>query len=583
MKHKRRWFNHPLIIVPPVVVMLALVWQQHTLSGRSLNVPLHNANLLAVVNSSVPPQTGLQTGWSLSHAGDSVSHVAHTNGYVSNDATTVSVDDYQTGDISLLTPQVSVDPGKTYLFKGYYTTDVSFSLIVRYVYRDGSDRSFLVQDYQAQKGTWSTASHAFKSDNQVAEIQYIFRLANKGHLTVDGVYLEQRDNVYITPTVTAKSNTIPNSALATTDTSEPDDWSMYHSGDSQVSFVSSSDDHGPYLQTTVSDFKNGEAKWQYTAQPIRPNERYQFSAAYMSDAAGHVIAEYERPDGNREFITLDDLQPASQWTNVQYTFDIPDGATSLNVSFVLQNNGTLSSRNYSLVNITKPGELKWKRPLVSITFDDGWRSTYLNAVPILERYGYKTTFYINPSSIETPGFMYADDLHNLGKQHEIAAHGYDHKDMSAISTDALDAQLKRGKDYLSSAGFTITDFAPPYGKSDSEVEWFTRKYFTTSRSTTTGINTQQNLDAYNLKTLYLEFNTPPELVTRALNNAAASNGWLILVYHNVGTAAHSSFPSEEPRTSTVATEAFAGHMAQIQKSGIPVLPINEAYAEVSKQ
>jgi len=174
-------------------------------------------------------------------------------------------------------------------------------------------------------------------------------------------------------------------------------------------------------------------------------------------------------------------------------------------------------------------------------------------------------------------------LTEMGKHHEIAAHGYNHKDMTAISTTAINDELKQGKDYLSSAGFTVTDFAPPYGKTDAEVEWAARKYFTTLRTTDTGINTKQNLDAYNLKTLYLEFNTPPELVTRALKETAASNGWLILIYHNVGSATHSSFPSEEPRTSTVTTESFANHMTQVQKSGITVLPINKAYEEVSKQ
>lgn len=583
MKRRRRWFNHPLIIIPPLVIALAIVWQQHTLSGRSLNVPLQNANLLSVVNSSVPAQTGLQTGWSLTHAGDSIAHAARVGGYVSSDATAVTVDQYKTGDITLSTPQISVDPNKTYLFKGYYTTDIPFSLVVRYIYTDGSDKLSFVQNYQAQKGTWSTVSHAFKPDNHIAEIQYIFKLASAGHLTVDGVYLERRDNIYLSPATTSGTNLIPNSALAASDIDMPDNWVTYHSGDNQVSFTSANDSNGSYLQATVNDYKNGEAKWQYDSQPVKPQERYNFTAAYRSNTETHLVAEYERTDGSREFITLDDLPPASEWTNVQYTLEVPERDVSLNISFILQDNGTLESRNYSLTNITKSGPIAWKRPIISITFDDGWRSTYLNAVPVLERYGYKATFYINPSSIETPGFMYADDLSNLGKQYEIAAHGYDHKDMTAISTNALDEQLKQGKDYLSSAGFTITDFAPPYGKSDPEVEWLTRKYFTTSRSTATGINTRQNLNAYNLKTLYLEFNTPPEVVARALGEVAAANGWLILVYHNVGAAEHSSFPSEEPRTSTVATEAFTNHMAQVQKSGIAVLPVDAAYAEVAKQ
>lgn len=583
MSRRQRWFNHPLIVIPPFVLALALVWQQHTLSGRSLNLPLQNANLLALASSTMPTTAGLPTGWSLAHSGSSNSHASQTGGYVNDSATMITVTDYASGDIRLLTPTVALKPDQAYLFKGYYAADAPFSLVVRYIYNDGTEQFIHINDYPGQKGTWSTAAHAFHTKNQIASAQFIFTLASKGHLTVDGVYLEQRNNIYIPPPHPTGPNTIPNSTLAATAADMPDAWSIYHTGDSQASFATAYDNGSPYLQTSVSNFKNGEAKWQYTPQPVKPHEHYRFSAIYRSDAPVKVVAEYQLSDGGRQFDTLANLMPAGQWTNINFDLEVPDRSQSLNVSLILQTNGTLSSRGYVLTNITKSGPLEWKRPLVSITFDDGWHSTYLNAVPILQRYGYKATFYINPSSIETPGFMYADELSDLAKQHEIAAHGYTHKDMTAINANALENELKQGKDYLTSAGFTITDFAPPYGKSDAEVEWFARKYFTTSRSIDTGINTKQNLDAYNLKTLYLEFNTPPEVVARALSEAASTNGWLILVYHNVGAAEHSSFPSEEPRTSTVSTEAFATNMAQIQKSGLTVLPITAAYEEVSKQ
>jgi peptidoglycan/xylan/chitin deacetylase (PgdA/CDA1 family) len=288
-------------------------------------------------------------------------------------------------------------------------------------------------------------------------------------------------------------------------------------------------------------------------------------------------------NGTRQQQTIGEALPAGDWTSATYQFEAPAGATNVFVSAPIKQNGTFSSRAYSLINISKPGAAHWQQPLVSITFDDGWQLSYDNATPVLQKYGYAATFYINPSAIETPNFMTAQELSNLSNAgNEIAAHGYDHDDLTTLDDNALDYQLHTGRDYLRRAGFTVTNAATPYGRSDAEVQWYARKYFDTLRGTETGVNTRQNLDPYNLKVLYINDVTSPQTVANALQQAKDSDGWLILVYHRVGdqSPSYKSLPVE---SSTTSTKDLQTQINMVHTSGIRVLPVSAAYAALEKQ
>jgi peptidoglycan/xylan/chitin deacetylase (PgdA/CDA1 family) len=576
MSWLRKWGRHPLVIVPPLVIAAIVLWQQHTLAGRTPNLPMQNI-LAANSNSAMP------TEWELTHSGDSTSHTTQAQGYVSSKATTVTIDQYKNGDVLLTSPKVTLNPNQSYLFKGYYTSDTPFVLLAHYFYSDGTDTLLQVNDYPAQRDRWSTISHAFRSEQNITAIQFELKLAHKGSLTIDGVYLEPRQDILVPAATQTKPNLIPNRLFATSDTDMPDDWNMYRAGDNNAQFTTTQDDGDAYLKIDVTDYKNGEAKWEHESLPIKPLERHQFQAEYMGDAPVKVIAEYLLDDGSRHFDEVANLAPASQWTKITQSLEAPARSVSFTTSIVLQSNGTLASRNYSLTNITRPGPSQWKRPIVSITFDDGWLSAYTNAIPVLDHYGYKATFYINPSSIETPGFMRASELAKLGDaKHEIAAHGYGHKDMTSISNSAINDQLRGGKDYLKEAGFPTDHFATPYGKTDAEVQWLINKYYKTSRGLDSGINTRQNIDPLDLRSLYVNQDTSSEFIARLLDEAKQSNGWFILSYHNIGSQPDPSLPRGD-RISTVTSAMFANHISQIQKSGVTVLPINAAYTEVSGQ
>jgi peptidoglycan/xylan/chitin deacetylase (PgdA/CDA1 family) len=582
-KHKLlHLLRNPLVIVPPLVLILAIGWQQYTYAGRDFSLPDPALNLLTNSDFSAFAANGLPAGWQLAKSGTLQYTADQTSGYATGSSLQLTVSAYQSGDTTLESPKVNTTAGKTYLFKTYYRASAPFALLLRSYFNDGSSTTELVRTYPATGSGWTTASDAFPAAANLQAVQVVFRAYHNGSLTLNAPYLEPQQQVYIAPAPTG-ANTLPNSGrLITTGAYDaPDYWSTYQAGSNTVAFAYVQDPGGAYVQTAVSDYRNGQAKWQYTPQPVAAGQYYSASLAYRSDAPASVVAEYVLQNGSREDQTVATLPPADNWTTAAAKFEVPPQAVSMFISVPLQRNGTVATRNYTLLNITKPGAAEWRQPLVSITFDGGLQSPYDNALPILHTYGYTATFYVNPPAIETDGFMTANELDALaGSGNEIGAHGYDNNDLTAINTTALDYQLREGRDYLRKAGFTVNDVSTPYGRSDSQVQYYAQQYYTLVRGTEPGINTRQNLNPYNLKVFYVTKTTTPAALTSALQAAKAENGWLVLVYHQVENA--SASPQNTDQT-TITAAAFQEQMDQLHGSSIRVLPVANAYSTLEGQ
>jgi peptidoglycan/xylan/chitin deacetylase (PgdA/CDA1 family) len=343
------------------------------------------------------------------------------------------------------------------------------------------------------------------------------------------------------------------------------------------------DKDGNFLWTRIVNYQNGEAKWQYQPVPVTADRNFEFSATYQSDREVDVVAEFELAAGGRVFHNLETVPPAGEWTTIRESFQVPDGAKSALVTLVSHGDGTTRVRGYSLTDVTRPGPLRWDKPMVSITFDDGWQSVYDRALPLLNQHGFRSTQYVNASSIETPNFMTAAEvqqMHDAG--HEFAAHSYDHVDLTSIGTDRLDEELRRSEEALAAAGLSTDNLAPPYGRSDPQVDWYASKYYNIVRGTDDGINTRQNLDPHDLKVFYVTDETTPATLAEALAETSRMNGWLILVYHQIATAESTGTQENTIAAdrSTITRDVFAAQLQLIDQSGIEVLPVTQAFKKL---
>ena len=567
----RRRLRDPLVVVPLVGALVTLGWVQYGQAGDSWSQADPGADLLPVIGAD-----GSTAGWHVDSSRGATASLTTVEGRVTDTALQVDVTRYVSGDVTLTSPRVDVESGQDHLFKAHSTSDAPFTLLVRRFDRDGSDELVQLRSYPAQPGTWSTVADAFSSGTDTVAVQYVFRLASTGTLELDGAYLQPADDVQLDPADPAGPNLLPNPGLAGR-ASGPDPWSPYSSGASTVDFEHGHDPGGNYLSTRIRDYRDGEAKWQYPPIPVRQDQYLRFTASYRADREVDVVAEFELAGGGRRFANLTTVPPAGAWTTVTEHVQVPGGATSLMLTLVSHGDGTTDARGHELVDVSAAGPGRWDRARLSITFDDGSESAYDNAVPLLAGHGFSGTFYVNPATIEMPGFMTGSELQALHRDgHEIGVHGYSDVDLTALSADRIEDQLRKGQDELADAGLATDDLATPMGRSDAQVQFYARSHFQTVRGMQSGINTRQNIDPFDLRVFYVDDRTTPEALAGAVAETQRAHGWLVLVYHQV-----TAVRPDGTDITTITRAALAAQLDVIRNTGIAVEPVAKAYAEIS--
>jgi peptidoglycan/xylan/chitin deacetylase (PgdA/CDA1 family) len=109
---------------------------------------------------------------------------------------------------------------------------------------------------------------------------------------------------------------------------------------------------------------------------------------------------------------------------------------------------------------------------IIITFDDGRPNNYTTAAPIVEKYGFRATFFVVPGRIGTSREMTAAEITDLAARgHEIANHTMDHVELTTLSSAAARLEIRRGGDAIQAmTGVRPVALAYPYGPTNAVVE-----------------------------------------------------------------------------------------------------------------
>lgn len=133
-------------------------------------------------------------------------------------------------------------------------------------------------------------------------------------------------------------------------------------------------------------------------------------------------------------------------------------------------------------NVNAPSAEK----VVILTFDDGWQSQFENATPILDKYGFKGTFFITCNYIDKDkSRMTWKGVTMLAKDgHDVQAHTMNHKNLNELSAEALDYELGDSKECLRRHGINSTIMATPFneGWNNSTVIKNIAKYYDFARN-----------------------------------------------------------------------------------------------------
>jgi peptidoglycan/xylan/chitin deacetylase (PgdA/CDA1 family) len=107
---------------------------------------------------------------------------------------------------------------------------------------------------------------------------------------------------------------------------------------------------------------------------------------------------------------------------------------------------------------------------VILTFDDGYRSQYTNAKPILDKYGFKATFSIVCNYVGSgDNRMTWEEIKLLQQEgHDIASHTMNHYDLSKLPSQKVEYEVAQSKQCLLDQGINPKSFTYPFNGGSDE-------------------------------------------------------------------------------------------------------------------
>lgn len=122
---------------------------------------------------------------------------------------------------------------------------------------------------------------------------------------------------------------------------------------------------------------------------------------------------------------------------------------------------------FAQIAATQP---EWYRPL--LTFDDGHRSNYEHALPLLQQHGAAAHFFITVgwmgNRADSMTWQQVRALHDAGQQ--VGAHGWSHALLTHCSAVELDRELRSARERLEDGlGTPVTSMSLPGGRANAAV------------------------------------------------------------------------------------------------------------------
>ncbi len=210
---------------------------------------------------------------------------------------------------------------------------------------------------------------------------------------------------------------------------------------------------------------------------------------------------------------------------------------------------------------------------VAITFDDGWKSQYETAAPIMADFNLKGTAYIIPERIGTDNYMSLEELRSLTDSFHWSLGGHYMERLDNKTESELTAIFQAQQAWFDDNSFSAYDFAFPNGASGGEVMGIVPTYFRSARSIIEFRETLPPGNRYNLRVLNIVPPVNPAVLEERLRTMDSKGEVLILVLHKIG--------SESNAETEVSASEFQSLCEVVARSGIPVKTMEELSANFS--
>jgi peptidoglycan/xylan/chitin deacetylase (PgdA/CDA1 family) len=210
-----------------------------------------------------------------------------------------------------------------------------------------------------------------------------------------------------------------------------------------------------------------------------------------------------------------------------------------------------------------------KKAAVSLTFDDGLPGQYAVAVPLLDKYGFKGTFFMSVSIVNNQHISWETINKAALEGHEIANHALTHPHFPKMPLDSIAwecTEANKQMDALIPAQKMITH-AYPFGEGggntekDKDIRKTVAPYFIGARATQ---NKPYSYNAYNFaKTNDDYYNINSQMISdsasmanfgKYIDETIAVGGWFCPTYHGI-----------EDGWIITPGKVFAQHLAELDK------------------
>jgi len=537
-------------------------------SAGLLSIPLP-----AVAATNLITNPGFETasganpaGWIRGRWGTNTASFSYPAAGVSGSrAAQVSLTAHTTGDAKWAHAPVAVTAGSTYTYAGTYQANVPTYVTVEYVHANGT-RSYVDLGTPGAAGSWQDVQFSFVVPSGVVEAR-IFHLINRvGVLTVDNVQLMD-----VTP---SSSNRIGNPSFATTDVNgQPASWIRGRWGTNTAAFAYPVEGHDstPAAQVQLTAHTTGDAKWAHEPVPVTEGEAYEFSNWYHADVPTYVTVEFSSPSG-RTYLDLGEAPASAEWRQFDASFTVPLDVTAVSIFHVINRVGTLTVDQYVLRE-RAVDPTKFDQGYVSIHFDDGHRSVYTNAIPILEEANFASDQFITTEYVlqNFPGYVTTAQVRDMeAKGHLIGAHTRTHANLTQLTAAQAEAEIAGSRSDLLAMGVSPVDyFAYPFGAYNTAVQNIVRTAdFSAARSSNGGYN-DKTVDQFALRRQSMTSAITFADVREMIDHARMEKTWVILLFHEVEANGH---------TYAVTPALFAQIVDYLTAEGITPITMDEGIA-----
>ena len=364
----------------------------------------------------------------------------------------------------------------------------------------------------------------------------LFALRIREHLTDadDFIWI---DDIHLAGTAISTGVIIPNNLILNPSvelgTLLPTNWLKWGYGNNTALFTypALGIDGPKAIQLDISAYTDGNAKWYFDDINIPPGQAYRYRQNYISTVPTTLTARYRDSSGAYTYTLLKNLIAKPAGWIVDITVSPPVWAVSMTLWNALSQVGSLKTDNFSLIEISLPS---FSEGMVTFSFDDGYRSIYEHAIPILDSAWIKSTQAIitNMLSNTTGLYMTGGQILAMAQSgHEIASHTKSHPALISLSSTQSLAEVTESKNILESMWLQIRTFAYPFWSTNDTIEALIQNGgYAGARGDIPGFNTRAT-NRWNLYSQSITSTTSINTIKSWIDIAFSKKQWLILEIH----------------------------------------------------